>query len=283
MSDDHEVMGVYSHSTKYEYKVGERGSRYRHGTFWFVRKRNEEIFEVRPLNANHLPSGLTKLVTSEDFLKFYTPELSYYQDNTLPCLESLQKKVRLGRRYFNLGQMEKAEMEFCDAVLMQDDSVDGNMGLSEVYAEQEEFSKLRTVLDKLLNIDEVFREEQRHRFNEFGINLRKKELYDDAIRFYAKALEVNDRDENLHFNIARAYHARGKFDDCRRHLKRAQEINPDMAEARSFLRVIDTETDTIEKIRDKAERGRTAIMQDKAVENRKTKASNKSISYDLNF
>ena len=283
MSDDCEVMGVYSHSTKYEYKVGERGSRYRHGTFWFVRKRDEETFEVRPLNANHLPSGLTKLVSREDFLKFYTPELSYYQDNMLPCLETLQKKVRLGRRYFNLGQMDKAEMAFCDAVLLQHDSVDGNMGLSEVYAEQEKFSKLRTTLDKLVNIDEVFREEQRHRFNEFGINLRKKELYDDAIRFYSKALEVDDNDENLHFNIARAYHAKEKFEECRKHLERALEINPAMPEATSFMKVINTESVTMAKLQDKAERGRAAQVQDRTMDRKKTAGSKKPTGYNLDF
>lgn len=283
MSDDCEVMGVYSHSTKYEYKAGERGSRYRHGTFWFVRKRDEDTYEVRPLNANHLPSGLTKLVSREDFLKYYTPELSYYQDNMLPCLETLQKKVRLGRRYFNLGQMDKAEMAFCDAVLLQGDSVDGNMGLSEVYAEQEKFSKLRTTLDKLVNIDEVFREEQRHRFNEFGINLRKKELYDDAIRFYCKALEVNEEDENLHFNIARAYHAKEKFDDCRKHLECALKINPGMPEANSFMKVIKTESVTMKKMEDKAERGRAAQVQGKMMDRKKVVVSKKSPGYNLKF
>jgi len=262
VDDGYEVMGVYSHSTKYEYKVGERGSRYRHGTFWFVRKRNDTIYEVRPLNANHVPSGVTKLVSKEDFLQFYTPELSYFQDNTLPCLETLQKKVRMGRRYFNLGQLDKAEHSFCDAVLMQDDSVDGNLGLSEIYAEQQEFTKLRAVLDKLLNIDEIFREEQRHRFNEFGINLRKKELFDDAIRFYDKALEVNELDENLHFNIARAYHGKEKGEKSREHLVRALELNPKMVEAKSFLRVVDTESATVEKLKDKAARGRKAMRKD---------------------
>jgi len=283
VDDDYEVMGVYSHSIKYEYKAGERGSRYRHGTFWFVRKRNDSLYEVRPLNANHLPSGLTKLVSKEDFLKFYTPELSYFQDNTLPCLETLQKKVRLGRRYFNLGHMDKAELEFCEAVLMQDDSVGGNMGLSEVYAEQQEFSKLRTVLEKLLNIDEIFREEQRHRFNEFGINLRKKELYDDAIRFYTKALEVNEQDENLHFNIARAFHAKENFDECRKHLECSLVLNPNMPEARSFMKVIDTEAVTMEKLNDKAERGRKAEAQAKAMKEKKGAASKLSTPYDLNF
>jgi len=283
MSDDFEVMGVYSHSSKYEYKVGERGSRYRHGTFWFVRKREEDSYEVRPLNANHVPSGMIKLISKADFIKFYTPELSYYQDNTLPCLETLQKKVRLGRRYFNLGQMDKAEMEFCEAVLMQDDSVEGNMGLSDVYAEQQEFSKLRTVLEKLLNIDEVFREEQRHRFNEFGINLRKKELYDDAIRFYNKALEVNELDENLHFNTARAYHAKENYDGCRKHLHRAMEINPSMPEAKSFMKVIDVENANTEKQRDKAERGRAAAAQTRAMKSKRAVGAKAAPSYDLNF
>lgn len=283
MNDEYEVMGVYSHSTKYEYKVGERGSRYRHGTYWFVRKRDESLFEVRPLNANHVPSGLAKLVSKEDFLKFYTPELSYFQDNTLPCLETLQKKVRLGRRYFNLGRLDDAEMEFCDAVLMQDDNVDGNLGLSEVYAEQQEFTKLRTVLNKLMNIDEVFREEQRHKFNEFGINLRKKELYDDAIRFYIKALEVNEVDENLHFNIARAYHAKDKFEDSRKHLKRALDLSPEMTEARSYLRGLEAEMASAKKEEATAEKGRAAEHKQRVMKKKKASGSPKSTSYNLDF
>ena len=189
----------------------------------------------------------------------------------------------MGRRYFNLGQMDKAEMAFCDAVLLQGDSVDGNMGLSEVYAEQEKFSQLRTTLDKLVNIDEVFREEQRHRFNEFGINLRKKELYYDAIRFYCKALEVNEQDENLHFNIARAYHAKEKFDDCRKHLECALKLNPGMPEANSFMKVIKTESVTMKKMEDKAERGRAAQVQGNTMDRKKVAASKKSTSYNLKF
>ncbi|QJB58448.1 hypothetical protein HFN16_11105 [Pseudodesulfovibrio sp. zrk46] len=252
-------MGVYSHSTKYEYKVGERGSRYRHGTFWFVRKRSDDMFEVRPLNAHHVPSGVSRLVSHEDFLQYYTPELAYYQENTMPCLDNLRKKVRMGRRYFNMGQLERAEQEFCDAVLLQDDNVDSNMGLSEVYAEQQQFTKLRSVLDKLMNIDEVFREEQRHKFNEFGINLRKKELYDDAIRFYSKALEVNDEDENLHFNIARAFYSKDLIKECRKHLRRAIDINPKMNEAQLFLRSVDKDIAFEKEMRRKEQEGRAAI------------------------
>lgn len=234
MTIEPEVLGVYSHSTKYQYKVGERGSRYRNGTYWFVRRRSEEMFEVQPLNANNLPSGVKRLIDRDEFIKYYTPELDYYRQYTVPGMETLQKKVRLGRRYFNMGKLDRAEQEFCKAVILDDDHIDANMGLSEVYAEQREFSKMRTVLEKLLNNDEVFREEQRHRFNEFGITLRKQGLNDDAIRFYSKALEVNSQDEHLHFNIARAYFEKGKPEECRMHLKHAIFLNPDFLEAKKF-------------------------------------------------
>ncbi len=232
---EYEVMGVYSHSTKYQYQFGERASRYRHGTYWFVRKIDDRNYEVQPLNANNIPAGTRKIVDHETFTRYYTPELEYYRNNMMPCLESLQKKVRMGRRYFNLGRLDEAERTFCEAIIMNSEDVDANMGLGGVYAEQREFSKLRQIIDKLVSIDDVFREEQRHKFNEFGIDLRKRELFDDAIRFYRKALEVDDRDEHLHFNIARAYHGKGEIEKATEHLRLALRINPRLREAEAFL------------------------------------------------
>ncbi|WP_147820820.1 tetratricopeptide repeat protein [Salidesulfovibrio onnuriiensis] len=250
-SKEYEVMGVYSHSPKYQYQFGERTSRYRHGTYWFVRRINERNYEVQPLNAHNIPSGVRKVVDRETFLKYYTPELEYYRNNMIPCLESLHKKVRMGRRYFNLGRLDEAERSFCEAIIMHDENVDANMGLGGVYAEQREFSKLRQLIDKLVTIDEVFREEQRHKFNAFGIDLRKRELYDDAIRFYRKALEVNNRDEHLHFNIARAYHGKEDLEMAGQHLKLALRINPRLREAEAFLVSIRRELRNQQSDRDK--------------------------------
>lgn len=268
MKGDYEVMGIYSHSTKYEYKDNEEGARYRNATYWFVRKRNDEIYEVRPLDSDHLPTGLIKLVTREDFLQFYTPELSYYKNNTLPCLESLQQKVRMGRRLFNVDQLNAEEKEFVDAVLFKDAEGEDGSGLADVYAEQRQFTNLRAVIDKLLSDDE-FLEEERHRFNDFGINLRKEARFDDSIRFYSKALEVNAEDENLHFNIARVYHDKGELEQCRTHLEQALGINPDMPEARSFLRMLDGEKGAAKKPGKKAKR------------NGATDNSGPAISFDL--
>ncbi|MDD3313821.1 tetratricopeptide repeat protein [Pseudodesulfovibrio sp.] len=241
MNGECEVMGVYSHSTRYEYRPGDEGSRYLNSTFWFVRKRDDEVYEVRPLDGDHIPSGVVRLVPKADFLKYYTPELSYYQTHPLPCLLSLQEKVRGGRRLFNADRLDKAERAFIDAVMAPDREAGEADELAEVYADQRHFTRLRDMVERLLNTDEEFREAERHRFNEFGIDLRKQSRYDDSIRYYTKALEVNESDENLHFNIARAYHGKGRFDDCRRHLERALALNPDMEEAKGFLRALDVE------------------------------------------
>lgn len=235
-------MGVYSHSTKYEYRPVEEGSSsYRNSTFWFVRKRSESMYEVRPLSSDHFPSGVVQLVSKEDFLKFYTPELSYYQDHPLPCLLSLQEKIKVGRRLFNPERLDRKERAFIDAVVAPDRKEGEDDELSAVYADQRKFSQLRDMVERLLNTDEKLRETERHRFNDFGIDLRKQSRYDDSIRYYSKALEVNEDDENLHFNIARAYYGRRLFDDCRRHLERALALNPEMDEAKGFLRALDVE------------------------------------------
>ncbi|MEF2143853.1 MAG: tetratricopeptide repeat protein [Desulfovibrionaceae bacterium] len=242
-SEGREVLGVYSHSPRYQYQFNERGSRYRHGTYWFVIRLDEERFSVQPLNSSHLPSGVTKTVGKEEFLQYYTPELDYFHNQTVPALESLREKIFQGRRFFDMGRLDQAEKQFCAAVLMDERSIDANVGLTQVYHNQQRYSELRDVLERLYGIDELFREEQRHSFNEFGINLRKQGLFDDAVRFYRKALEVNADDDHLHFNIARAYYERGKLQECTSHLYESLRLNPGLREAANFLDHIEEEAE----------------------------------------
>lgn len=236
-----EVLGVYSHSEKYQYQFSERGSRYRGGTYWYVIKLPNGHYQVQPLNSHHVPSGHTKTIDADEFLQHYTPELEYYKENTIPAIETLNEKVQQGRRYFKMGNLDSAELQFCKAVLMDEVNVEANVSLGQVYAEQKQFTKLRNVMDKLMSNDDIFREEQRHQFNEFGISLRKQGLLEDAIRFYRKALEVNEQDEHLHFNIARAFYEKELREQCLDHLFEALRINPEFMEASEFLDMVEAE------------------------------------------
>lgn len=256
MKEACKVLGIYYQAAKYRDKTGAGESEHRKGTFWFVSQCGEDSFEVRPLDADHIPGMMRKTVSRSQFLKNYTPELDYYQKKQLPFLESLQEKVRMGRRFFSFERLDDKEQAFCDALLDAPEDVEEDGGLKEVYADQERYTRLRMILDKLLNIDPDFREEQRHKFNEYGINLRKREQFNDAIRYYSKALEVNEGDENLHFNIARAYYDVGQKEQCREHLERALQLYPEMDEAKGFLRALDHEESEQSRTR---ESGRSAL------------------------
>lgn len=91
----------------------------------------------------------------------------------------------------------------------------------------------------MVTLDAAFTEEHKHLFNEFGINLRKSQLLDQAVEYYSRALEITKDDENLYYNIARAYFERGEKDLCRENLQKALELNPTMEVANQFLEYLD--------------------------------------------
>jgi tetratricopeptide (TPR) repeat protein len=234
------VLGIYSSEDEVEAGSGSTKKRVIKKIYWYVRQVEDEKFELQPLNANHVPSGIIKEVDLKGFSGL-TPEPSYYKKITLPVLESLQEKVDRGEKYFNKGQLSAAERQFLEALKIDDLNVRANFGLGEVYAEKQEFVKIRHVLGVLLALDETFREEHRKRFNSLGVSLRKNGLAEEAIKYYGKALEYNEKDDHLHFNMARAYYDKGEFGKCEQHVERALELNPEFREARLFKRYLQSE------------------------------------------
>lgn len=233
------TLGVYSKAAAGKTGVGTTLSDKASSTYWYARRLSDETYEVQPLNENNVPSGMRHELSKGDFMRDFTPEPGFYEQRTLPQLKSLQKKLELGAQYLDQRLFGPAEREFLKATMIDEENVEANLGLGTVYSESGEAQKLKQVLDILLSKDETFNEEQRHMFNTFGISLRKQGLHEEAIAYYAKALDYNDGDENLHFNIARAYYARGEPEDAElteKHLRRALSLRPDFAEAQKFLK-----------------------------------------------
>lgn len=231
-----QILGVYS--LQVEEVAGMGGTSVKHAqvTYWYVRALGPERYEVQPLNIHHVPSGISKEVAELEFLKSYVPEPAYYRTHTVPALKTLARKIAEGEKFFKEGQLDDAEREFLKALMIDDLNVRANFGLGEVYAEQKEFGKLKKIVDTLMGISEAFQEEQRERFNTFGISLRKNGHFDESLRFYHRALEFNDRDENVFFNIARVHFDKGDRVGCVEHLRKALDINPGFHEAQKFLK-----------------------------------------------
>lgn len=236
MSDFPEILGVYSLQIEADIGTGGTQSSHENVTYWYARQLSDEEFEVQPLNAHHVPSGVRSVMKQMDFLKQYTPEPTYYKVHTVPALETLRRKIEMGEKAFADGNMDEAEGQFIKALMIDDKSIDANYGLGEVYSETKEFNKLKDVLNTLLGLDEAFTYEHRQKFNKFGISLRKNGHYDESIRYYEKSLEIVESDENVYFNLARVYFEKGINDQCITSLEKALNINPEFVEAQKFLR-----------------------------------------------
>lgn len=229
------ILGVFSR--KVEDEIGSGGTQRKHEaqTFWYVRRLSDEHFEVQPLNAHHVPSGIKTEYPRTEFLYQFSPEPDYYRRHTVPALQTLAKKIQQGERYFNLGMLDDAELEFIKALMIDDLNLAANYGLGKVYSEQKEYDKLKKVVDVLTGIDGAFNFEHRQKLNDFGINLRKNGHLDESIRYYNRALEFNTEDENLLFNLARAYFDKGEAEQAIATLETALTINPQFKEALKFL------------------------------------------------
>jgi tetratricopeptide (TPR) repeat protein len=235
MAEQVRVLGVYSKTKQQQSGIGATSRSQEQKTYWFVRRLDDERYEIQPLNGQHVPSGLCSVISKGDFMVGYLPELDFYEHKTAPALKSLEKKLAKGEAFFAEQQFDDAEKEFTKALLIDEKNPQATIRLGEVHCRKNDYHKLKGVLKRILNNDAVFAEAERHRFNEFGINLRKSKFFQESIQYYSRVLQVNDQDENLHFNIARVYFDMEKVDECLQHIRNALEIKPDFKEAGLFL------------------------------------------------
>lgn len=229
------ILGVYSFKKETQIGLGDTATKRETMTYWYVRQLAQDVFEVQPLNIYHVPSGVKQELSAKDFLKDYFPEPYYYKTHTVPALTNLAKKIAQGEQLFSQGQLSEAEKEFIKALMIDDLNVKANYGMGKVAAEQKNYAKLNKVLNTLLNLTDAFSQEYREQFNGFGISLRKNKHYDNALRFYSRALELNAMDEHVYFNMARAYFEKEALDECICQLNIALSIAPEFTEAKKFL------------------------------------------------
>ena len=235
MADHPVILGVYSLKQETQIGMGDSATKRETVTYWYVRQLDRDRFEVQPLNIHHVPSGVKQELAAREFLTSYSPEPQYYRMFTVPALNSLARKLDKGRELFAAGQIDDAEKALLKALMIDDRNVEANYALGEVYSEKNDFDKLRKVLGALLQSDEAFSQEHRERFNAFGIDLRENKLLDEALGFYARALELDAMDEHVYFNMARACYEKHALEECMRNLDIALAVNPEFEEARKFM------------------------------------------------
>jgi tetratricopeptide (TPR) repeat protein len=239
MNQTEKISGVFSTQEILKVGTGTTTRKSIRKAFWFCAEidsgEHAGSIEVQPLNANYVPSGPKKAIDREKFLNDFAPEPEFYQSTVFPRIREITKTVARGERHRNNGELYSAEMEFSNALNLDVENIRATFGLGLTYMARGENAKAENILERIVKMEDAFDQEYKHLYNEFGIQLRKGKMTQKAIAYYKRALELSNQDENIYYNIARAYLDNQEPAAALEFLCKALELNPEFVEASQFL------------------------------------------------
>ena len=195
-------------------------------TFWFVDELDGKI-EIQPLNANFVPSGTKRYIAFEDLIGRFQPEPEFYVTTVFPRMKELAQTIDRADGHRDQGENFTAEFEYGNALQVDEENVRANFGLGLTYLDRGETGKANNIFERLVKLDAAFEKKHKHLFNDFGISLRKNKMNKQALEYYDRALELSGGDENLYYNISRAYFEKKDYAKCVENLFKALDLNPD--------------------------------------------------------
>lgn len=232
------IKGIFSTQSIQKVGTGTTTRKTIQKTYWFVEEREEDLLEIQPLNKNYIPSGPKRKITLEDLLAKFAPEPEFYVSTVYPKMQELSRNIQKGERHREKGEAFSAELEFNQALKVDEENVRANFGLGLTYLDRGEAHKANDIFERLVRLDAAFETEHKHLFNDFGINLRKNKMLDQSLEYYRKAESLTESDENLYYNIARAYFEKENIEKCLDYLTRALKLNPALNEAKRFIKYL---------------------------------------------
>lgn len=146
--------------------------------------------------------------------------------------EKAAAKVSVGQKHLERKEYHAAAFEFGQAIKQDKENLEAHLGKGKAHMSLGEVDKARETFESMSKLDNLYDKENKHIFNEYGIELRRAQLYDLAIDNYNKALEIDPNDEALYFNMARALNESGNTQAAVENLQKALKLKPDFAEAK---------------------------------------------------
>ena len=229
------IKGIFSSERIAKVGAGSTARKTTQTMYWYAEEGEDGLIWVQPLNPNYIPSGPKQEILKEQFLEHYAPEPEFYTAKVYPSMRRLNQTIAKAERYRGNGDCYSAEYEFGNALRVDEENIRANFGLGLTYLDRGETDKADNIFQRLVRMEGTFEAEHKHLFNDFGISLRKNGMYDQALEYYAKALGLSPADENLHYNMARAWFAKANIEKAVEHLHNALKLNEDFEVAQKFL------------------------------------------------
>ena len=234
MEDTKRISGIFSCKTTLTVGFGTTKHTALSETFWFVKETPKGTFLVQSLDMDFKRQGEPFEISRHKLFEDYhlEPDLSY---------RLLSQPLLIGDHYRATEKHARAEQEYQKIKRIDEDNIRANFGLGLLYLSMDKQDKATYIFNRLVGLEEAFEPQHKHLFNEFGISLRKKGLFDEALKYYFRARELSEDDDHLLLNIARVYYEQNRLPEAETAAREALALNPDLAEARRLLdRIWDT-------------------------------------------
>jgi len=236
-----EIQGIFSVEKIAKIGTGSTEKKVKQKMFCQAIEVEDCQIEVRYLGQNDKPIDLSELIPKDVFIRDFVFHPYYLEERKAEKENKANKNILTAEEHVKKNELYSAEYEYQLALRIDEENLRANFGIGNVYLKMGEKDKAKDIFVKISKVDAIFEEKNKHFFNDCAIQLRKQELYSEAIDYYNKAVELCDDDENLFFNLSRAYVENDELEEAKREILKALEINSDFKEAKSYLDYINNQ------------------------------------------
>lgn len=222
-------------------------------------------YVLRPYSAETFQNHVTRAIKLERMAEVEQSQLIEARqalaegrfDEAIETFESLVSEENQAQKFYDLGctyllrqKYGQAIIAFKKAVKLNDLFAEAYKGLAEAYKGKGDldgykhylqraaetfahFNRLEETKDLFIEILK-YDSDSPNPFNTLGVRLRKSGDLPGALHAYQQALELTPDDENIHFNMAKAYFFTGRVRLAQESILKALWLNPAFEEARKL-------------------------------------------------
>ncbi len=180
-------------------------------------------------------------------------------DDAIEAFEEIISEQNMAQKYYDMGcrclirqKYGQAIIAFKKAIKINDLFAEAYKGLADAYKGKGELEDFKRYLQKAAEIHAQFNRMEETKelfieilkydpntpnpFNSLGVKLRKSGDLAGALHAYRQALSLTPQDENIHFNMSKAYYFMGNTEKARECVEKALDISPGFEEGRRLYR-----------------------------------------------
>ena len=128
----------------------------------------------------------------------------------------------LGSCYQKFGNFETAKKNFLQVLSVEPKNLAAMNNLANTYKDMLEFNKAEEYYKKIIEINSNYI----NAITNYANLKFQLDQYDEAIKLYNLALSIDNKLENIHYNIGLTYQSYGNFIQAEDHFKKMLELNP---------------------------------------------------------